>query len=396
MLAHPFPTYRRLREDGPIVWNASLDGWVLTRYADVVDVLKDARFSAERLSPFLQAQSPTLQRRLEPTARALSRWMLLLDPPDHTRVRGQMNRAFTPRAVEAFRPRVRALVRNLIDRFAASAGFDAISDLAYPLPAIVIAELIGVPPERRDEFKAWSDDIAAFVGTFNTSALIVERAQESVQAMEAYFRGLIAERRRAPRRDLLSVLLAAADQGDALTEAELFANCGFLLFAGHETTTNLIGNGLLALLQNPAELERLRRDPTLVASAVEEFLRFDGPVDRISRIATQEFELHGQRIKEGDRIICLTSAANRDPSQFPDPDRLDVGRAENRHLAFGLGSHFCIGAPLARVEAQEAFSELVERFPLLELEPQELRWQDTVGFRGLRSLRVRIRPGPTT
>lgn len=369
---------------------------MLTGYADVVSALKDPRLSAERLSPFLKSQPPALQQRLEPTARALSRWMLLLDPPDHTRVRGLMNRAFTPRAVEAFRPRIRALVRNLIDRFAASPSFDSIADLAYPLPAIVIAELIGVPAERRDEFKAWSDDIAAFVGTFNTSALIVERAQESVQAMEAYFRGLITERRRAPRGDLLSTLLAVAERGDALTEAELFANCGFLLFAGHETTTNLIGNGLLALLQNPNEFDRLRRDPMLVGSAVEEFLRFDGPVDRISRIATQDFELHNQRIRTGDRLICLTSAANRDSAQFPDPERLDVGRAENRHLAFGLGAHFCIGAPLARVEAQEAFAELVGRFPWLELEPQELRWQDTVGFRGLRSLRVRIRPGSTT
>lgn len=362
---------------------------MVTAYEPALRVLKDARFSAERLTPMLRDLPADLRAEVPDLTRALSRWVLVLDPPDHTRIRGLMNHAFTPRAVEAMRPRITALVEGLLARVAPRRRMDAIHDFAYPLPASVIADMIGVPHEDQDRFKAWSDDIAAFVGSFSIDPATLRRGQAGLVAMRDYFRGLIAERRRAPRDDLLTAFIQARDGAAQLTEDELIANAGFLLFAGHETTTNLIGNGLLHLLRRPDEWARLVRSPELVPSAVEEMLRFDGPVDRISRIATVDLDLEGMAVKKGDRVVVLTGAANRDPARFPDPDRFDVGRPNNQHLAFGVGPHFCIGGPLARVEAQVALRRLVGLAPHLQLEPQSIEWNDLVGFRGLRALHVR-------
>jgi cytochrome P450 len=371
-----------------VQWNDSLGGWVVTRHATCLDVLKDPRMRADRLSAFLRSRPARDQGRLQPLAERLRHWMLLLDAPDHPRVRGAMNRAFTPQATEALRPRITALVDELLAAQEGRDGFDVIADFAYPLPATIIAELMGVPAEDRDEFKAWSDDIAAFVGTFNTDPATVEKAQASLLGMESYFTDLLAQKRERPAKDLLSDLVRIADEGARLSGPELFANGGFLLFAGHETTTNLLGNGLLALLNSPTEMHRLRGHPQLLPTAIEEFLRYDPPVDRISRIAADAMQIDGQRIEKGDRVIALTAAANRDPQEFRDPDRLDVARTPNRHLAFGQGPHFCIGAPLARLEGQIAFRRLLDTFPSMALAKQTLRWRPTIGFRGLEALRV--------
>jgi cytochrome P450 len=392
VLADPYPLYHRLRAEAPVHRNDSLEGWALLRHADVVAALRDPRLSADRLTPYVAGLPSDEREALAPLVRALAGWMIVHDLPSHTRLRALVSHAFTPRAVERLRERIGAIAAGLLDRVAASGRMDIMQDFAGPLPAIVIAELVGVPAADRERFQAWSDDVAAFVGTFTVGAEIATRAQRSLLELEGYFRGLVAERRRRPGDDLLSVLIAAEEGGDRLSEDELFANCAFLLFAGHETTTNLIGNGMLALLRHPDQLALLRDDPSHVAKASEEFLRYDGPVDRIARIATEDLEIGGVRISAGDRVVSLLGAANRDPARFPEPDRLDITRRDNRHVAFGHGPHFCVGAPLARLEAQVAFPLLLRRLHDPRLADEQVRWRDSIGFRGLVSLPVTFPP----
>jgi cytochrome P450 len=386
----PHPIYHALRAEEPVHWSDQLRGWVLTRYADCVHLLRSPDFSADRVTPFLRELPPATRTRLEPLAKFLKPWILVLDPPDHTRIRGLMNRAFSAKAVEALRPRIGKLVDEFLAARTDDHSMDLIAELAYPLPATVIADMLGVPAADRDRFKAWSDDVAAFVGSFSLDPAVLERVLVSVGHLDRYFRERIAERRKRPAEDLLSVLIAGSDGGARLNDEELVANCAFLLFAGHETTTNLIGNGLLWLLRNPEAYARLRAQPALVPNAVEEILRYDPPIDRISRIAKVETRIAGQPIRAGERVIALTAAANRDPEQFHEPDRFDVARAENRHLGFGLGAHFCIGGPLARVEGQEVLARMLLRFRDLSLEPHPLEWADTLGFRGVHKLRLRL------
>lgn len=380
----PYPIYTQLRGVDPIHWDGIT--WLVTRYADVAAILRDPRFVAERIMPDDEWLAETGLRQLFHTH---SRMMLLTDPPDHTRLRGLVSKAFTPRVVEGLRPRIQAIVDDLLNSVQDQGAMDIIRDLAYPLPVIVIAELLGVPVDMRAQFKQWSEGVAAFIGgTTSPEMEMLSEAQRCVVEMSEYFRAVADERRKQPRNDLVSALALAEDQGDRLTSDELVANCILLLVAGHETTTNLIGNGMLALLNHPAERQRLHENPELIVSAVEELLRYDSPVQGTSRMAREDVEIGGRRIMQGQHVSLMIGAANRDPAQFTDPDRLDLGRSENRHLSFALGPHFCLGAPLARLEGQIATSTLLRRLPNLARTNADLTWRNNFTLRGLTALPV--------
>jgi len=383
-VADPYPMYHRLRTDDP-VHHSALGFWVLTRYDDVVAALRDPRLAKEAIASFVAARfgAPV-------PAMGLSR--LDRDPPDHTRLRGLVSKAFTPRVVEGLRPRIQQIVDGLLDGVTARGSMDLIEEFAYPIPVIVICEMLGVPVEDHERFKGWSLDIARGLDLIwlGPESEVGRRSVAARQSLAEYFRGLIAQRRAAPRGDLLSGLIAAEEAGDKLNEVELLATCILLLIAGHETTVNLIGNGTLALLRHRDQLQRLQRDPGLIAGAIEELLRFDGPVQRTARIPSEDIVIGGRTIAKGEMVMPFIGAADRDPVQFPDPDRLDIGRADNRHIAFGWGIHFCLGAPLARIEGQIAISTLVRRMPKLELATAQPEYRQSLTLRGLKALPVRF------
>jgi pimeloyl-[acyl-carrier protein] synthase len=310
-----------------------------------------------------------------------------VDPPDHTRLRAIMHSAFSPRRIEGLRPAITQMATDLLDA-AGEGEIDVIRDLAYPLPALVIAALLGAPQEDRERFKAWSTDVAADFGMAWSRPAPKAQAQQGVVALLDYMARLVACRRGHPSDDLLQALLRASDEDGRVSEEEVVANAAFLLFAGHETTTNLIGNGLLALLRHPAQLARLRHDPTLIPSAVEELLRYDASVQFTTRVTLEAIELHGRHVAAGSRLKLCLGAANRDPVQFPVPDHLDIARRPNRHLSFSHGIHFCLGAALARLEAGIALAALLDRYPRLDL-AAEPAWRDNPDFRGLETLCVR-------
>ena len=388
VIADPFPVFQELREQAPLYRSSVLGGWVLTRYDDVKLAISDRRFSADRMRPFF-AQLPVSSQTAYATLRdSISRWAVFHDPPEHTRLRGLMNKAFTARAIERLEPRISSLIDGLLDQVVDRGEMDLIADLAYPLPASVILDMLGLPCDDLDRIKVWSDELALFVGSSVNTPDKYQRATDSITAMNEYFRAAIQRRRHTPGDDLLTALLAAQEQGDLLSDDDLVATCVLLVFAGHETTTNLIGNGILALLRYPAELARLRNEPGLMPLAVEELLRFDGPAASVVRIATEEILLHGQTIRPGERVFAMLNAANRDPRQFANPETLDIARKENRHLAFGQGIHFCIGAPLARMEAKLAITAILQRCPNLALQSMPLNWSNSLVLRGVQSLPV--------
>jgi cytochrome P450 len=389
VIADPYPTFRRLQAEDPVHWSDVLGGWVLTRYGDVKAALNDARLSSDRITPFLRHQDGARRPGLGELGRIVGLWAVFTDPPKHTRLRSLMNTAFTTRAVERLRPRVVAIVDELLDGVRGRASMDIIRDFAYPLPITVIAEMIGVPAADREPFKAWSDELAQFVGSALATPDKYERAGRSLAAMAEYFRRMIPARRARPEDDIMSALIAAEERGDALSEDELVATCILLLFAGHETTTNLIGNAVLALLRHPEQARALREDLALAQPAVEELLRYDGPTQAMVRVARDAVEIDGRTIGPGQRVFTMINAANRDPAQFADPDRLDLGRQNNRHIAFGYGIHFCIGAPLARLEGQIAVPALLRRFPEMRL-AGDPPWLESLVFRGMTSLPVAL------
>jgi hypothetical protein len=389
VIADPYPTFRRLQAADPVHWSEVLGGWVLTRYADVKAALNDPRLSSDRITPFLRHQDGSGRPALGELGRIVGLWAVFTDPPKHTRLRALMNTAFTTRAVERLRPRVVAIVDELLERAAGAGAMDVIRDFAYPLPITVIAGMIGVPAADREPFKAWSDELAQFVGSALARPDKYERAGRSLAAMADYFRRMIPPRRARPQDDIMSALIAAEERGDALSEDELVATCILLLFAGHETTTNLIGNGVLALLRHPDQARALREEPALTQPGVEELLRYDGPTQAMVRVAREGVDIGGRAVKPGDRVFTMINAANRDPEQFAEPDRLDLARQNNRHIAFGYGIHFCLGAPLARLEAQIAVPALVARFPDMRL-AGEPPWLESLVFRGVTSLPVTL------
>jgi len=391
-LENPFAIYALLRTVRPVMRMpvSGYDGpgvWFLTRYAEVELALRDPRFSVERLrAPFIRDNLERLPAFIQQGAQSL-RSMLVMDPPDHTRVRKLVNKAFTPRRIAALRARIETIVDELLAPLMRERRMDVIEALAAPLPAIVIAELLGVPARDHRQFKSWAADIVAGLGQ-PTLASRQERTGPAMQKLLGYLGGIIAARRAEPRDDLISAMVQAQEENDALSDSELLATSNLLLIAGHETTTNLIGNGVLALLREPGELERLSADMALLPTAIEELLRYDGPVQATVRVAREDLEIDGHAIEAGSLLMVGIGAANHDPAVFSEPERLDVARDPNPHLAFGFGAHFCLGAPLARLEAEIAFRALLERFPHLALAIDSPRYRPNPVLRGLVSLPV--------
>jgi len=389
--ADPYGTYAALRETTPICYLESEDNpvWLLTRYDDVVAMLRDPRLSAVRETQDLEG--PGVPETFRRFGQMLGCMMLLKDGFDHQRLRGLVNKAFTPRMVEQLRPRIEILVERLLDDMLSrgETGMDVIRDLATPLPVVVIAELLGVPVQDQGRFKQWSDRIAVVLdGTVRSDGLLA--AVESAGELGEYLRDVIHSRRREPRGDLISAMVAARTGTDALSDDELIANCTLLLVAGHETTTNLIGNGMLALLRHPEQLKQLCERPALIEGAVEECLRYDPAIQMISRVPSVDVELRGVRFCRGVEVSLVLAAANRDPDRFEAPDRLDIDRPRAPHLSFGYGTHFCLGASLARLEAQVAISALARRAPHIQLELQDPPRLPGVVLRGITSLPVRV------
>jgi cytochrome P450 len=384
--ADPYPLYHELRARDPI-HRSPVGVWVLTRYSDATTVLRDPRFSVDlrKAKGAWFLDNDGIQERLE----RRSKVMLFADPPDHDRLRSLVNKAFSARVVDSLRARAQEIVDECLDRVATRGHMEVIADLAYPLPVTIIAEMLGVPPEDHERFQHWSRNLTKTLDPLQPPD-VYEAIESAAVSFEGYFSALIEEHRSAPRDDLLSALLEAEDAGDRLTHEELITMCVLILIAGHETTVNLIGNGMLALLRHQDQLKRLRDDPTLIAGAVEEFLRYDGTVQLTGRTATADVEVDGTVIREGELSLVLIGAGNRDPARFEHPDSVDIERENNKHLAFGGGPHFCLGAPLARIEAQIAIGTLVQRFEEITL-AQEPQWRPQITLRGLENLPIEFR-----
>ncbi|HXT13774.1 MAG TPA: cytochrome P450 [Candidatus Angelobacter sp.] len=383
VLGNPYPLYHRLRSESPVHWDPLLRVWVVTRYEDVITVLRD--FSAQRTPPPAQLTAMGLSA-LNPVAQVMVKQMLFLDPSAHTRIRGLASAAFTPARVEMLRSHIREIVQNLLKPVAPTGRMNVIADLAEPLPCIVTAEMLGVPVEDYRQLKSWSQDFAEILGNFQHNPDRVQRILKCTEEMTAYFRAMMRSDKLRPE-GLVNSLKNAEINGDRLTEEEVIANCIITMVGGQETTTNLLGNGVLALLRNPGELEKLRANPALVPSAVEELLRFESPTQYTGRIAAQDTELGGKVIKQKQAVFAVLGAGNRDPERFANPDQLNLARADNKHLAFGWGAHFCFGAPLARMEAQMAFEELLH-LQNWKLEPGPLTWRTNLALRGLTALPI--------
>jgi cytochrome P450 len=385
--ADPYPRYAALRRMAP-VHRSAIGLWVLSRYEDCQQLLRHPGVGKD----FSQAASTvglSEEQQAEQAAFRNDRSnMLFADPPDHTRLRSLATRAFTPKTVERLRPQIVALVDELIDGFEGE-EVDVMDALAFPLPVTVIGEMLGVPQEDRAQFRPLVRAVTALLELAITPEAMSEATAAST-VMERYFADLVAERRAHPRNDLLTKLIQAEDEGDQLTEWELISTSILLFAAGFETTTHLIGNGLLALLRHPDQLERLRNDRALLRSAVEELLRFDSPVQITARTAYEELVIDGHQIEPNSTVLALIGAANRDPSRFTEPDRLDVGRAEGSPLSFGSGIHYCLGAALARLEGQIVLDRLLSRFRTMELVGDEPRHRDSLTLRGLLELRMRF------
>jgi cytochrome P450 len=383
MMADPYPAYRALRERGR-VQRTSAGHWLATGYEEVSQLLTDQRFGEAAGRGGRIRLSRT---RREGPQRLLGRvdTMLSQDPPEHTRLRRLVSKAFTPRSVQKMRPRIQQIVDELLEAIDGRSEFDLVSELAWPLPVIVIAEMLGIPREDRARFKRWSD---AMVATLGGDYSTLHEARRSNEELVEYVSRVIAERRKEPRDDLISRLVAAEERGQTLSEDEMLGTVALLLVAGNETTAHLISNGMFVLFRNLDQMERLRADPSLLPSAVDELLRYTGPVHTTRRVAKMDVRFAGADIKRGEVVIGLLAAANRDPDKFADPDKLDVARKPADHIAFGDGIHFCLGAALARLEGQIAIGTLLRRFPNLRLVDEDSEWGGSFAIRGVKRLRV--------
>ncbi|WP_033345891.1 cytochrome P450 [Catenuloplanes japonicus] len=363
VLADPTAWLHRVREESPVAWLPRFGGYLLTRHADVVSVLQDTRLDTANMMRAMEALTPEQREELTPLREAVTLWVGHTNPTDHRRFQLLLKKYFTPRMVDRLRPRVREITHDLLDAVAGKGSMEVIRDLAYPLPANVIAEMLGMPVADRERLQAWSRDVLIVFGQSGDLAAL-RRCQDSMMEFHDYLRGLAAQRRAEPREDVLSMFVAAQADG-IVTEDEALANCVLLLFAGHETTANLIANGLVLLFQNPDVLAALRADPEQMPMAVEEMLRLDGPAGAIQRKVVEPVEVGGHLLPAGAHVFVSLAAANRDPAVFPDPDRFDVSRGRSRHMAFGTGTYYCLGASLARMEADECFRILLDRMPAL-------------------------------
>jgi cytochrome P450 len=401
-VADPYPMFARLRERAPVHYSERYRAWLVTGYAECHLAHTHPAISSDRITFVLRRlEAQGAEPQLLDVFRVLSGWMVFKDGAAHRRLRGLVSQAFTPRSVARMEVRVReiadGLLDELLDRPDGEGAIDLVAGIAYPLPAVVIAEMLGVPGEDRDRFKRWSDDIIGLVFSDLGDERRHQRAQAGMAELVRYLGAAVDRARRAPgadvpREDLVTRLVAAQEGRDALSDAEVIAMCTLLLFAGHETTTNLIASSLLALLRHPAQLERLRREPQLIESAVEEFLRYDGPARLSVRVVTEDLELGGRRLGRGERAFLVLAAANRDPAMFARPDELDIARDPNPHLGFGFGTHYCLGASLARLEGRTVIPRVLERLGRLELPDEELEWQPSLLSRSLKALRVRRAP----
>lgn len=389
VLANPYPLFRRLRTEDPVHWDVFLHTWVVTRYVDVLEVLH--KFSADRTHTPAKLAAMGLAD-MSPIAKLMVKQMLFMDPPAHTRLRSLASQAFSPARVAVLRTHIREIVKRLLDDVQDKGEMDIIRDLGEPLPAIVTAEMLGVPIGDRHRLKSWSADFAEMLGNFQHNPEHAPRMLRAVEEMTAYFKDQVCMQRDCPQEGLVHSLMTAEVDGDRLSDEEVVATCIVTMVGGLETTTNLIGNGVLTLLRNPDEMKRLRQDTSLVPSAVEEMLRYESPSQHTGRLASEDVELGGRLIRKGQAVMAVMAAANRDPERFTDPDRFDISRPDNRHLAFGYAAHFCFGAALARVEGQEVFEALMRRLHDLELQPvQHLTWRNNLGLRGLTALPVTFR-----
>jgi cytochrome P450 len=387
--ADPYPIYNEIREHAPLVWCEQMHLWMATRYHDVAPLLRATAFSS-CTRPRRHHLSPATQEKIKELDESLSEWVVFMDGQDHRRLRQWLNKAFTPAAIAALSPRIDEAIARLLKKVEGHDVFDLVKDVAYPLPATVIAMILGIPGEDLDLVQKWSNDLSAFFagGRPNDDRALL--GQSAYSEMTAYVARISRLRREKPQDDLISAMVHAEPGGQPLTERELLANCCLLLFAGHETTTRLIGNGMLALLRHPDQVELMKGSPEMVASGVEEFLRYDPAALLVTRIVAHETEMHGVRIPASSGIALVIAAANRDPRQFPDPERFDVARDPNHHVGFGAGPHFCLGAPLARMETRQLFQALFQRYSRISLAEERLAWTGSALFRGLMSLNIGV------
>ena len=391
ILQDPYPTYARLHEEGPLHYldvGSKWAVWSIFSHAECSSIAKDTRLSAKRAKQMLLPLPLSRQSEFSELARMLSLWLIFMDPPEHTRLRKLLNKGFSSAAVEGLRPQVETIVDQMLKPLQHGSEVELMREFANPMPVRIILEMLGIPQELRDTFVDWSRAIAVFRGNPNRTVEEATEAQNALIELTEFFRKTVAERRRNKGSDLISLLIDIEEEGEVLTEDELYAQCIALLFAGHETTRNLIGNGMYTLLKNPEQTAELREKPEMIRSAVEELLRYESPVQFTARVLKEDIELCGQPIRKGWTVLCMLGAANRDPKQFKEPDQLDLKRLNNQHLAFSAGLHFCIGAQLARLEGQIAILKLVQRFPEMKLTGPRPEWASTFGFRGLKSLSV--------
>ena len=391
-ISNPYAIYYFLRMTGPLHWadKFRVGAWLVPRYADVQAGLHDPRLSSQRSHTLTAALPPESRTEFSAFNTIFSKWMLFLDPPHHSRLRKLLNKEFTPNMIQRMRPRIQQAVDTLLDHAAGKPEMEFMSEFANPLPVIVIAEMLGIPSADQRDFQIWSDALADFFGNSTGTIEGARAAQKSLLNLTEYFRSLLPERREHKGDDLVSLLLRVEEEGEVLTGEELLAQCTLLLVAGHETTRNLLGNGLLALLQHPDQFAKLKENPSLMPLAVREFARYDSPVQFSGRAVTEDFVWHGKEIKQGQTVLLLLASANRDSEKFHDPERLDISRDEGMPLSFGHGAHYCIGAALAYAEAEIAFTSLLERMPRLRMLEETPAWRANLSFRGLSRLRLAV------
>jgi cytochrome P450 len=394
IIADPYPVYHRYRQEDPVHWGMSshskLPGtWYLLRYRDVMQVLESNKFGREAWRVRDDGEGSPVPKAYKGFQSMVSKWMVFRDPPDHTRLRSLVNKVFSPKMVENIRPAIVNIANDLLDRLKDRGEMDLVDEFAFPFPVMVIAAILGVEPEDRPWFREWALALQhASASRLTPSAEVYEKAEEATQALIEYFNRAIAQRHSEPRQDLITALIKARDEGDKLTDEEILATCIHLLTAGHETTINLISKGILALLKNPEAIALLRSHPELIPNAVEELIRYDSPVQMVTRWAYADIEIGGKTIERGDSVGLIIGAANRDPERFQDPDALNFQRQDYKHAGFGSGIHFCLGSTLARTEAQIAFKILLDRLPELRLLDETVEWQNNIVFHGPKHLHV--------
>lgn len=380
--SNPFPLYESLQADDPIHWSPAIRSWIITRYDDVRQVVMSPTMSSDRLRPFYETLRDERREILSGVMRYLNEWLVFKAPPEHTRLRKLMNRVFSLQMIHGREPQIRRTVEDLLAAVKPGQQLDFMKDVAVLLPAYVILDMMGLARSDFAMIKEWSDDLRLFIGSSRADEDKYRKARSGADHMAAYFRHVIEQRRAHPGDDVITQMSQAEDEKGPLGDDELVAMCMLVLFGGHETTTNLLGSAVVALLEHPQQQQLLRDRPALIESAVEEFLRYDGPSNSIARVVAVDHELHGKVLRKGDRVFAMINAANRDPRRFERPHELDIQRSPNRHLTFGQGLHFCLGAPLARLEAKVCINALLARFSSMAYGKGDVQWLDALVMRG--------------